>query len=199
MKTGIFIFILIISNLSYGQNNAQKYMELKALGRDSLINMAIDQIINDSSFEGFNQENYDSIKVYIEGDDLYVVFSMSVLFSPINSSYIYSITVHLTDGSKSWSPLTNPKDKKGKNPRIFYIPEQEQKKALKFIYKSGKAPVNTEVTIFDHPEYYEVEEMSISNASFYKINKEDGKIFDEIYEELAIEEEENSGITEIKE
>ena len=171
---------------------------MKVLGRDSLINMAIDKIVNDKSFFGFNKENFNSIKVYFEDDDLYVVFSMSVLFSPMNSSYIYGITVSLTNGSKSWSPLTNPKDRDGENPRSFYAPDLEQEKALNFIYKKGKAPDNTEVTIFDHLKYYEVEEITLSSALYYKIDKTSRKLFDEIYEEIVIDENDNSALIEIK-
>ena len=82
---------MIVSSLSYGQDNTQKLIDLKVLGRDSLINMAIDQIVNDESFSDFNRGNFDSIKVYIEDDDIYVVFSMAVLFSPMNSDIVAAL------------------------------------------------------------------------------------------------------------
>lgn len=170
----VFIFFFCISVM-----DAQTKLDsLKALGRDSLIKLAVKKI-NDPKF---NPANYDLITVKASSTTLLVEFELSVRLISGNSCYYHSYTVSLY-GSGSGGSITGDCD----NVK-YYNPSSADKKSIDFVFDAinksdeiGHVPdkkldKGTTMEITEKPTYYYVEVSSWSTFSHYKVSKATGKI-----------------------
>lgn len=155
-----------------------KLDSLKALGRDSLIKLAIKKI-NDPKF---NPANYDLITVKADSSSLLVEFDLSIQFISSGACYYNSLTVSLY-GSGGFGSITG-----GCEEVEYYHLSNSDKKSIAFVFDAinksdeiGHVPGNkldkgTTMTITEKPTYYYVEVSDWSTYSHYKVSKGTGKI-----------------------
>lgn len=172
--SGILFFSFCIAIL-HGQANLDS---LKALGRDSLIKLAIKKI-NDPKFD---PANYDLITVKANSKSLIVEFDLSVRLISNSSCYYHSVFVSLYGGGSGGSITGDCDNVK------YYHPSAADKRSIEFVFNAinksdeiGYVPDNkldkgTTMTITEKPTYYYVEVSSWSTFSHYKVSKGSGKI-----------------------
>lgn len=96
--------LFAISQLAFAQKFKPKTVdELKPLGREKLIQMAVERI--QSGHPQFDPKNFDRVNVYIEGGRLIVRFDVAVKFVPINSCAYYTVVAELTRRSMGMIPF----------------------------------------------------------------------------------------------
>ncbi len=172
--SAVLFFYLCFVNLQ-----AQTILDsLKALGRDSLIKLAIKKV-NDPKF---NPANYDLITVKANSKSLIVEFDLSVRLITNGSCYYHSFFVSLYGGGSGGSITGDCDNVK------YYHPSVADKRSIEFVFNAinkseeiGHVPDNkiakgTTMTITEKPTYYYVEVSSWSTYSHYKVNKVSGKI-----------------------
>jgi hypothetical protein len=155
-----------------------KLDSLKALGRDSLIKLAVKKV-NDPEF---NPANYDLITVKANATSLLVEFDLSVRFISAGSCYYHSFIVSLYGGGGGGSITGDCENIK------YYNPSASDKKSIDFVFNAinksediGHVPGNklekgTKMEITEKATYYYVEVSSWSTHSEYKVAKGTGKI-----------------------
>jgi hypothetical protein len=198
MKKALAVFIL---SLCFSAMQAQTKLDsLKALGRDSLIKLAVKKI-NDPKFD---PAQYDLISVRTDGKRLLVEFSLSVQLISGNSCYYDSYTVALFGGGGNGSITGDCNDVK------YYHPSSSDKKNIAFVFDAinksdeiGHIPGNkmdagSTMTITEHSTYFYVEVSSWSTYSHYKISKGTGKISEAEHKHYDRSGEKESEFVEIK-
>ncbi|MCD6065543.1 MAG: hypothetical protein K0S33_369 [Bacteroidetes bacterium] len=163
----------------YGQNKA-KIESFKKLGRDSLIQLAI-QKLNEP---GFDPAQYDRITVKANDERLVVEFDLSVQFTGNKSCYYHAVFVNIV-GNGSGKSITGNCDQP-----VFYKRSVSEQKKIDFVFKAingdneiGDVPENkldpgTKMEITEKAGYYYVEISDYSTFSHYKVNKSNGKVYD---------------------
>jgi hypothetical protein len=182
MRILITLFaILLLPAMSFSQKKRMSVDELKKLGRDSLIKMAVKEI-NDSTF---HPEHYDRIVVKANDTQVWVSFSLSVVLKTKKPCYYDAVGVDLANGTVSRSHSNNDCDEAG-----HYKPTKSIQKKIDFVFNAinksdevgdlpgNKVPYGTTMDISEHPTYYYVEVSSYSTFSHYKVDKITGKIYD---------------------
>jgi hypothetical protein len=174
------------------------------LGRDSIIKIATERIRSSFPTE-FNPTDFQIIKALRREDMVFVVFNTPIRFIPSEGSYIYSISVTLTDNALSYSELSSSEKDRKKDSK-FFKPTKESDKAIDFVFdcinksteighvKREEWPVYTTMTIWDKGSYYEIEVTDEHTDSEYKINKSNGEIYDASHRHLAPDPHENNEI-----
>ena len=174
-KVSAAIFFLFCFSFLHAQT---KLDSLKALGRDSLIKLAVKKI-NDPKFD---PSNYDLITVKADSNSLLVEFDLSIQFISSGACYYNALTVSLY-GSGGFGSITGDCD----NVK-YYHPSNAVKKSIEFVFDAinksdeiGHVPDNkldkgTTMTITEKPTHYYVEVSSWSTFSHYKVAKGSGKI-----------------------
>jgi hypothetical protein len=164
-----------------------KIDSLKALGRDSLIKLAVKKINSPQ----FHPENYDRITVKANSTKLIVEFDLSVQFIPGNYCYFDRVTVMLAGGGTSESIIGDCEMPD------FYNPTAAHRKKIAFVFDAinrsneiGHFPENKmdageTMTITENPSYYDVEISDARTYTHFKINKASGKIYDIIDKDYA--------------
>ena len=183
--------------------------KFKKLGRERIIQLAAEELRREADSESnFKVENFDQIKVMASEKNIYVTFSMSFRYVPLNSSAYYGVYVSLTEDMMSYRSHDNREDEYNYRQLLkFFVPRKESKKAIAFVINAinksgkvgsidnGKLPENDYMIIRDKPSYYGIERVSRVSKyvlSFYKIDKISGKIYDATHEQLAPLPEENN-------
>lgn len=165
--------------------------DIRKLGRKGIIDLAVESIkqspIIDSST--FDIKNFDRIKVMASNKSVYVTFNMTILYVPINSVAHYGVYVNLIDNLMSFSRVANPRDYKEdiKTKLKFFTPTEESEKAIAFVLdairKNDRS--ESEFTIYEKPDYYEIEIVEEEVEGGYKIDKITGKIYDVYHNHLV--------------
>jgi hypothetical protein len=192
----VFIFFFCISAM-----DAQTKLDsLKALGRDSLIKLAVKKI-NDPKF---NPANYDLITVKASSTALLVEFELSVRMISFGSCYYDAVTVSLFGGGSGGSITGDCENVK------YYNPSSGDKKSIDFVFNAinksdeighipdKKLDKGTTMTITEKPTYYYVEVSSWSTYSEYKVSKGTGKIYEASHKHYDRSGEEQDEWVEIK-
>lgn len=198
MKKVIAIFILVFC---FSAMKAQTKLDsLKALGRDSLIKLAVKKL-NEPKF---NPANYDLITVKANATSLLVEFDLSVRLVSPGSCYYHSVTVSLYGGGSGGS-ITGDCDHVG-----YYNPSSSDKKSIDFVFNAinksdeiehvpdKKLDKGTTMEITEKPTYYYVEVSSWSTFSHYKVSKATGKISEAAHKHYDRSDEREDEFVEIK-
>jgi len=161
--------------------------ELQALGRDSLLKMALVKLTD----KGFDPAFYDVQRVKRWDDNIIVEFNASIVFASANSCFYQSVYVSLA-GSGSGSSIYGSCDK----PKYYTLSKSEKSKidfVIRSINKSdevgsipdGKWPKGTFMKIEEKSAYYKVSVNSYSTFSSYKVVKKTGKIYEASHKHYA--------------
>jgi len=167
--------------------------EIKRLGREGIIDLAVKRIRQSSTVDlsTFDIKNFDRIKVMASETSVYVTFHMSIRYVPSNSAAQYGAYVNLVDNVMSFKRIANPREYKEdvKVKLKFFTPTEESEKAIAFvkdaIQKNDRR--ESDFTIYEKPDYYEIEIVEEEVEGGYKIDKITGKIYDVYHAHLVPE------------
>lgn len=186
----IILFILASTQVFFSQTKKsvpETIKELKKLGRDSLIKLAISKVDE----PGFDASAYDRVVVKLEKDALLVDFSLSVLVSDKKSCFYSSVTVALV-GQGTGRSIQGFCDEPA-----FYKHTNSTKKKIAFVFDSiNKSdeighvpnhilPPGTTMSIEERLTFYHVETTSWSTHSYFDVDKLTGKISDAHHKHYA--------------
>ena len=165
--------------------------DIRKLGRKGIIDLAVESIKQSPTIDAstFDIKNFNRIKVMASNKSVYVTFNMTILYVPINSAAHYGVYVNLIDNLMSFSRVANPKDYKEdiKTKLKFFTPAEESEKAIAFVLdairKNDRS--ESEFTIYEKPDYYEIEIVEEEVEGGYKIDKITGKIYDVYHDHLV--------------
>jgi hypothetical protein len=189
------VCLLLMSLFTGGILSAQKKTmsaeELKKLGRDSLIKMAV-HTVKDTAFHA---SYYQDVTVKANKEHVRVIFSNPVRLKMKKYCYYDAVEVDLSNGTVSRS-LTGECDA----PIIaFYKPTPEMNKKIAFVFDAinksdeighvpdNKLPAGTIMDIIDNKNYYLVEVSDEDTFSTYKVDKTTGKISEANHKHYAKE------------
>jgi hypothetical protein len=161
---------------------AQKVSDLRKLSKDSLINMATKKIDEPS----FNVNDFTSIEIWVEDNEMTVEFGYAIRFLPLKEQYYYNVSVELLSGSSSRQIMGHDKN----NDNVEFFKPQKYQAQMDFVRNAinnsngeigkipeGQLPDGT-MTIQEHEKYFDISVDSESTHSYYKIEKTTGKIYD---------------------
>jgi len=163
----------------------KKVEKLKKRGRDSIIKIALEKIDETICLNDY------IIRVKANKTSVVVSFHIPVVYIPMNSVYYYDFGLDLIEGS-SWSGIiSNPRDYGTDQDDIpNYSSSEKTQKHIQFVLDAINqsdeiGSINIEdfsfddsMIIRDQIEYYEITMLSTYQESFYKIDKETGKVYD---------------------
>ncbi len=187
----IYILLFLFHGFILSQDNLQNknVEELKEMGKDSLIKLALSYMDNSIDASQYN------IRVLSNETEVIVSFRIPIKYIPYNSEYFYDASVDLSNDFISYANYSNPEDYQS-NTVAFYTPRREHKKNIEFIVNAinksenkNIVPVNLsdlkdDLIIREKPDHYNVEYVSDNFDQAYKINKVSGKIYDLIMSNL---------------
>ena len=171
---------------SYQNHKITKKVErIKKSGRDSIIKSALKIIDKDIDINNF------VIKVKANKKTVIVLFHIPIIYVPFNSEFCYNFGADLIVGS-SWSNnVSNPEGYRiDKNDISYYSPTEETQKHILFVLNainnsneigsidSKNIDFKDSMIIRDNQNYYDIKVTSTHQKSFYKIDKQSGKIYD---------------------
>lgn len=211
----IFKILLIIPFIlnsyimfSQNQNINKKVEKIKSSGRDSIIKSALKIIGEDIDLNNF------MVEVKANKSSVIVSFHIPIIYVPLNSVYCYDFGADLITES-SWSNIVSNPEGFGIN-KIdisYYTPTSESQKNIQFVINAinnsdeiGSVDIQYFdiedcMIIRDNPEFYDIKMLSTHQESFYKIDKESGKIYDSRHAHLIpppVDEDNNDTYEEIK-
>jgi|SRR5690606_10932589 len=195
------ILFLLFNGIIFSQDKLalKDVEELKQLGKDSLIKLALSYMDKSIDVSQYN------IKVLANKSEVIVSFRIPVKYIPYNSEYFYDASVDIGNDFISYANYSNPEDYQS-NTVSFYTPTEEHKENLKFVVnaineskKENIVPVNiTELTddliIREKPDRFDIEYVSEKYDLVYKMNKVSGEIYDLTMGYLEPSPNENEGI-----
>ena len=176
--------LLFLTFVALAQKERKTAGELKALGKEAIIEIAEKEIQED--FPEFSKENYDYVKVLVDEHSVYVSFVMPILYVPRNSTAYYGLLWGLEDPNgptASFETESNPRNAFGAVERQFFQPTEESAQAIAFVLKAigvkaEDIPYRETLTIHEHESTYEVSFDSPGAGSLYTIAKETGEILE---------------------
>ncbi len=189
MRSAVLIISILttVPQLIFSQINNMKPEQYLELGRDSIIQLAANEINGRGENLHFQIKHFDRIRVMAGKESVYVTFSMIFNFIPVKSAAYYGAYVNLTDRITSFSILKNPYDFSGTGKLQFYIPGRESEEAKTDIISVLGEEMIDPFNVYDHRKYYRIESDNEDVFYGFKINKKTGEIFDEFHEHLETE------------
>lgn len=158
-------------------------------GRNTLVDMALERV---ASFSGGNNtveqikanlDQFDIVTVEYSDSDIRVTIDQRCSFIPLNSEWLYGITVYLFQGTTSYNIQKNWIDGQKENwfkkssrpfskPKLF-THTSESKKIVEKIFPNG-VPAE-EVIISEHESSYSVEVTTLSTRGWFSVDKKSWK------------------------
>ena len=169
------------------------YQELRALDKNTLINLGFERIREDLKLDKTYTEVFDKVAVFANHYEIKIEFLNPIKFIPLHTEFYYDITVQLVQQTTSYSIYSNGTEKKNALETPFFIPTQESEQAIRFVMAAinrseGRNENETrqeflkdfdgELIIRDEKDHYNITRKSVWQESWYKINKKSGEIFD---------------------
>jgi hypothetical protein len=199
---GIFIILLLFTINVYSlqdsnMNNIKTVEDYLQLGKKSIIESANQQLKENDSFRNFDINLFNNFHVYYDKDYVWASLSQSIKYVPWNSSFAFEVTIFLYgQQGTSCSLLENPENQNTSSPYSFYQYSDNDRdllsEILNYIKIDPEKPMDNFVTIYEKPDYFDIEIMNKYGGEFFKIRKNDMTIYDEMSEELDLTEEEDS-------
>ena len=179
----IMIYLSFIQNEVIAQNNPN-FKHLIQLGKDSLIQQAIEWLGDDASLTDFKK-----VEVKSNGKEILVSFLNPIKYIPQQSAFYYDVHVYLIENSMVKSPCANPVDS-NLIADTFFKPSEDSNQKIKFVIDAINKNQNLgqignidefeyQMIIRENEQYYEITIWSTQQESEYKIDKISGKVFDE--------------------
>lgn len=197
LKRVILLYILLNCITCYSQDIQmdKKVKEIIHLGKDSIVQLALDLIAKEASIQNFTK-----IKVKTNGKEVHVSLQNPIKYLPIKSIYYFDVGVSIFNKKINYNSISNGVFNNKSNIQ-FYKRTRETDKIIQFIIesinKSNKVDkINIEnfdndMIIREYKNYYDITVISKLQESFYKIEKKSGKIYDPEHNNLIPSPEEN--------
>ncbi len=156
--------------------------ELKALGREAIIDIAEKEIQKDHP--EFSKELFGHIKVLVDEVSVYVSFVMPIRYVPRDSTAYYGVLYGLADPDgpmSSWNSQSNPKDLYKESDTRFFQPTEESSEAIALVLKALEIQAEDvhwqeSVTIHEQETTYSVTFNSPATVSDHTVTKGTGEI-----------------------
>ncbi|UXX78988.1 hypothetical protein N7E81_16665 [Reichenbachiella carrageenanivorans] len=192
----IFKMLLLLQlTLSYGACYSQKTKmskeveEIIMLGKDSIVQLALALID-----KKIDPQNFSSIKIMSNEEQVYVSFMNPIKYLPIKSAFYFDLGVAILEQTITYSPVFNGVDEtQAQIP--FYIPTKEAEKNIQFVIEAinksneidafDPSSFDDDMIIREHENYYAIHVISETTESSYKIEKTSGNIYDMAHAHLA--------------
>jgi hypothetical protein len=163
------------------------------MNESAAVEQAIERAVELLGME-LDREAYEIHVSTVEGD-AYVSFTMPIKYVPLDTAAYYGVTVDLTNEFVYYSSLSNPEGYYDGTGKVgFYEPTEEDRKSIDFVAEaisrdSGfdfrlEKPQD-EMVIYERDTHFTVTVTSRYQESFYKIEKETGRIYDEGHAHLV--------------
>ncbi|WP_165749025.1 hypothetical protein [Cellulophaga sp. Z1A5H] len=163
--------------------------ELVRLGRDSIIQQALTALDKKASLA-----NFSTTSLQTNGKEVYVVFSNSVLYLPMNSIFKYMMGVNLMTNTQFSNTIANPEDFTSTDAIPIYQETEVAKKNITFVLEAIPNLDASDLTNFkgtliirEKEDHYAIRVISEMQESWYKINKDAGIMYDEGHAHLEPE------------
>jgi len=196
-----FILFFLFHGFILSQDNLQNknVQELKQMGKDSLIKLALSYMDNSIDVSQYN------IRVLANESEIIVSFRIPLKYIPYNSEYFYDASVDIGNDFISYANYSNPEDYQS-NTVAFYTPTVVHQKNINFVVNAinesknehiqsiNIAELTDDLIIREKADYYDVEYVSDNFDQAYKINKISGKIYDLTMSNLEPDPNENNVI-----
>ena len=192
----------VAPQLPWGEGNALRVDELEKLGRDALIQMAVERIQSNNGNGSFEREHFDQIVVAASGGSVIVDFAMSLRYVPLGSLYSHWARVDIVENS-----ITTSRGRVVSTARLtresglniaFYVPSEsadaEALFAIRKLYpeiqsvRDVRLPPGAYIEILEKPLFYQVTKRSPSTYTAYRIGKLLGIVSGMHHESLVAEE-----------
>lgn len=197
VKAFLFIGLLAKCSYCYPQGTTMTEVEqIKELGRDSIIQMAVKLLDREVDINNL------MVRIYAGKTDINVRLITPIRYVPLNSRACYEAGVMIRQQLVSYNVFANPENYDAGNEVVaFYTPTEEDRKNLQFIVEAIKKNkgldiniINDEsITIFENRDHYQVSLISTHQESYYKVRKVSGEIYDEEHATLVPPPQEEGG------
>lgn len=191
MKNVTYIIVIVLNLIfwtSSAQNTDQNNLkmtnavkELITMGEDTIVAMALKRIDENVSIE-----NFTSASVLSNGEEVYVSFRNQYKYLPINSTYYFDVGVNITTETIYKSSVANPVGYANKTPILYFYETEGMHKHISFVKQAigDLKGFEDDMIIRENDDYYDIEVLSASQESRYKVKKGTGKIYDEFHAHL---------------
>ena len=172
---------------TYKTRQIKEVKEIVALGKDSIVKLAFTLVDKNARLQNFAKTS-----VQTNGKEVYVLLSNPIMYLPINTIYYTAADVNLTTEQVSLSTVANPIGFTSDESIPYYFQTTEATKHIAFVLKALKNADNSDSSVFGSTQILEKEnhyEIGSGTATYYmwcKVKKVSGEVYDEGYEQLAI-------------
>ncbi|WP_133672226.1 hypothetical protein [Maribacter caenipelagi] len=155
--------------------------ELIKMGEDSIIALALNSIDGNAGLE-----NFTSATVLTNGEEVYVSFRNQYKYLPIHTVCYFDFGVNITTQTTYKNSVANPYDYTIEGRIPYFQLTEDFKKHIDFVKKAigNVEGFEDELIIREHEDFYDIEIVSESQESSYKIKKGSGEIYDEFHAHL---------------
>jgi hypothetical protein len=183
----VLLFVFVFLSITIKAQMSEEVEELIKLGRDSVIQLAIEQL-KTAGFTSVDPESFDRLRIKTNDDEIQVLFDRSIHYIPKQSRVIHQASVRLLEKATGWTPLENDYEDKSASffdDISFYEYTEEDKKAIEFILTDEmNIQENDRLVIYEKDEYYDVTVEFETTEGGYKVDKKTGKRYDEWHAHL---------------
>jgi hypothetical protein len=175
----------VLASISFSQDIKmnKEVEEIIALGKDSIVQLALNIINKEVGVESFSK-----ITVTTNGKQIYVLFSNSIIYLPLNTVFYTDMGVSLLKNQSFYSPVANPYGY-NQDPVPFYKHTEEENRVIQFVLEAiNKSDeigdiddienIEGGMIIRENENYYDILAVSEDQESSYKIEKISGRIYD---------------------
>ena len=186
-KQTIFTLFLLLLNytvcFSQDIKMTKEVEKITKLGKSAIVQMALELIDKEVSIDNFTRSY-----VTTDGKEIFISLRNPIKYLSKESIFYFDVAVQLLGRTTSYGPMSNPATFNQESQISFYKETEEAKKHIQFITKSinNSAEVGSidienfedNMIIREAEKHYDIAIVSKFQESFYKIEKESGKIFD---------------------
>lgn len=187
-KSIIFILLTLSISVVHSQNTHEKkpkmtkeVKELIKIGEDAILALALNSIDGNVVLE-----NFTSTTVLSNGEEVYVSFRNQYKYLPMHTVCYFDVGVNITTQTTYKNSAANPYDYTIERTIPYFQLTEDFKKHIDFVKKAigNLEGFEDELIIREHEDFYDIEVVSESQESSYKIKKGSGEIYDEFHAHL---------------
>ncbi|WP_282049366.1 hypothetical protein [Maribacter aquivivus] len=184
----IFILFIQAGSVCHAQHTQEKnstmskeVTEVIELGEDAIVELALKSIGGNVSLE-----NFTSATVLSNGEEVYVSFRNQYKYLPINTIYYFDVGVNITSQTTYKNSVANPYNFTTERAIPYFHITEDIKKHIDFVKQAigNLEDFEDEMVIRENEDFYDIEVVSESQESSYKIKKGTGEIYDEFHAHL---------------
>lgn len=160
---------------------SKEVTEILKLGEDAIVKLAL------KSIEGtISLENFTSATILSNGEEVYVSFRNQYKYLPINTIYYFDVGVNITTQTTYKNSVANPYNYSTERTIPYFNLTEDIKKHIDFVKQAigNLDGFEEDMIIRENEDFYDIEVVSDTQESSYKIKKDTGEIYDEFHAHL---------------